>query len=145
MVDVSRKPVTTRVARAACRVVMRKATLEQIFAGTLPKGDVLSVARLAGIQAAKRTAELIPLCHPLALTHVGIEFERRSPDALEITAECRVLGQTGVEMEAMTAVTVAALTVYDMCKAIDRAIVIDAVRLLSKRGGRSRNWHAEAR
>ena len=145
MVDVSRKAVTARVARAGCRVTMREATLDQILAGGVPKGDVLAVARLAGIQAAKRTAELIPLCHPLALTSVSVEFARAGAGALDITAECRVKGRTGVEMEAMTAVSVAALTVYDMCKAIDRAIVIDRVRLLAKRGGKSGSWRAEAR
>jgi len=145
MVDVSAKAATKRTARAGCRVVMRKETLAQIFAGELPKGDVLAVARLAGIQAAKRTSELIPLCHPLALTSVALEFERVDPNVLEITAECRVIGKTGVEMEALTAVSVAALTVYDMCKAVDRAIVIDRIRLLAKRGGRSGNWRAEAR
>jgi cyclic pyranopterin phosphate synthase len=145
MVDVSRKPVTARIARAACRVVMRRETLARIFDGELPKGDVLAVARLAGIQAAKRTSDLIPLCHPLALTKVAVEFARVEPDVLEITAECRVSGRTGVEMEALTAVSVAALTVYDMCKAVDRAMVIDGVRLLAKSGGRSGNWRVEAR
>jgi cyclic pyranopterin phosphate synthase len=144
MVDVSVKTPSARVAVAVARLRMLPTTLEEIFAGRVPKGDVLAVARVAGIQAAKRTSELIPLCHPLALTYVGVRFERFDPDALDVTAECRVTGQTGVEMEALTAAAIAALTVYDMCKAVDRAMVVESVRLLSKSGGRSGEWAAEA-
>jgi indole-3-glycerol phosphate synthase len=144
MVDISAKEETDRVAVASARVVMRQETLERIRTGNVSKGDVLSVARLAGIMAAKRTAELIPLCHPLALTSVGVDLEcvpERS--AVEITASCRLRGRTGVEMEALTAASVAALTVYDMCKAVDRGMVITDLRLLRKSGGKSGNWEAE--
>jgi indole-3-glycerol phosphate synthase len=144
MVDVSDKAETDRVAVAGARVVMRPETLERIRSGDVAKGDVLAVARLAGIMAAKRTAELIPLCHPLALTSVGVELvcvpERA---AVEITATCRLHGRTGVEMEALTAASVAALTVYDMCKAVDRGMVITDLRLLRKSGGRSGDWERE--
>jgi indole-3-glycerol phosphate synthase len=144
MVDVSDKAETDRVAVAGARVVMRPETLESIRAGDVAKGDVLAVARLAGIMAAKRTAELIPLCHPLALTSVNVELacvpERA---AVEITATCRLRGRTGVEMEALTAASVAALTVYDMCKAVDRGMVVADLRLLRKSGGRSGDWEAE--
>jgi indole-3-glycerol phosphate synthase len=144
MVDVSDKAETDRVAAAAARVVMHRNTLERIRSGDVAKGDVLAVARLAGIMAAKRTAELIPLCHPLALSSVGVELvcvpERA---AVEITATCRLHGRTGVEMEALTAASVAALTVYDMCKAVDRGMVITDLRLLRKSGGRSGDWEAE--
>ena len=144
MVDVSDKAETDRVATAGARVVMRPATLERIRSGDVAKGDVLAVARLAGIMAAKRTAELIPLCHPLALTSVGVDLAcvpERS--AVEITATCRLRGRTGVEMEALTAASVAALTVYDMCKAVDRGMAITDVRLLRKSGGRSGDWERE--
>jgi indole-3-glycerol phosphate synthase len=144
MVDVSDKAETDRVASAAARVVMRRETLERIRSGDVAKGDVLAVARLAGIMAAKRTAELIPLCHPLALTSVHVDLvcvPERS--AVEITATCRLRGRTGVEMEALTAASVAALTVYDMCKAVDRGVVITDLRLLRKSGGRSGDWEAE--
>jgi indole-3-glycerol phosphate synthase len=144
MVDVSDKAETHRVAVAGARVVMRPETIERIRAGDVAKGDVLAVARLAGIMAAKRTAELIPLCHPLALTSVGLELEcvpERS--AVEITATCGLRGRTGVEMEALTAASVAALTVYDMCKAVDRGMAITDLRLLRKSGGRSGDWEAE--
>ena len=144
MVDVSDKAETDRVAVAGARVVMRPQTLERIRSGDFAKGDVLSVARLAGIMAAKRTAELIPLCHPLALTSVSVELAcvpERS--AVEITATCRLRGRTGVEMEALTAVSVAALTIYDMCKAVDRGMVVTDLRLLRKSGGRSGDWEAE--
>jgi cyclic pyranopterin phosphate synthase len=144
MVDVSDKAETDRVAVAAARVVMRPKTLERIRSGDVAKGDVLAVARLAGIMAAKRTAELIPLCHPLALTSVNVELacvpERA---AVEITASCKLRGRTGVEMEALTAASVAALTVYDMCKAVDRGMMITDLRLLRKSGGRSGDWEAE--
>jgi indole-3-glycerol phosphate synthase len=144
MVDVSEKQETDRVAIAGARVVMRPETLERIRSGDVAKGDVLAVARLAGIMAAKRTAELIPLCHPLALTSVSVDLEcvpERS--AVEITATCRLRGRTGVEMEALTAASVAALTVYDMCKAVDRGMVVTDLRLLRKSGGKSGNWEAE--
>jgi indole-3-glycerol phosphate synthase len=144
MVDVSDKDETDRVAVAGARVMMRRETLERIRSGDVAKGDVLAVARLAGIMAAKRTAELIPLCHPLALTSVGVDLAcvpERS--AVEITATCRLRGRTGVEMEALTAASVAALTVYDMCKAVDRGMVVTDLRLLRKAGGRSGDWEAE--
>ena len=144
MVDISDKQETDRVAIAGARVVMRPETLERIRAGDVAKGDVLAVARLAGIMAAKRTSDLIPLCHPLALTSVGVELvcvpERSS---VEITATCRLRGRTGVEMEALTAAAVAALTVYDMCKAADRGMMVTDLRLLRKSGGRSGDWEAE--
>ena len=138
MVDVSDKPTTTRTATAKARVVMQPSTLAMINAGTAGKGDVLGVARLAGIMAAKRTADLIPLCHPLPLTSVAVDFAI-DPDgpALEITALCRVQGRTGVEMEALTAAAIAALTVYDMCKSADRGMRIEALRLVHKAGGDS--------
>ena len=144
MVDISDKQETDRVAIAGACVVMRPETLERIRSGDVAKGDVLAVARLAGIMAAKRTAELIPLCHPLALTSVNVDLEcvpERS--AVEITATCRLRGRTGVEMEALTAASVAALTVYDMCKAVDRGMVVTDLRLLRKSGGKSGNWEAE--
>lgn len=138
MVDVSAKAATVREAVAAGEVHMRPETLALIQQGGLPKGDVLAVARIAGIMAAKRTAELIPLCHPLALSAVAVDFafdEARS--AVGITARVRCTGVTGVEMEALTAVSVAALTIYDMCKAVDRAMRIENIRLLRKTGGKS--------
>ena len=144
MVDVSDKPDTDRTAVAEGRVVMSRATLDLVLKGNAKKGDVLGTARLAGIMAAKRTHELIPLCHPLALTSVGVDLAcvpERS--AVEITATCRLRGRTGVEMEALTAASVAALTVYDMCKAVDRGMVIADLRLLRKSGGRSGEWEAE--
>jgi indole-3-glycerol phosphate synthase len=143
MVDISDKQETERVAIAGARVVMRPQTLERIRSGDVSKGDVLAVARLAGIMAAKRTAELIPLCHPLALTSVKVDLEcvpERS--AVEITATCKLRGRTGVEMEALTAASVAALTVYDMCKAVDRGMIVADLRLLHKSGGKSGNWEA---
>ena len=144
MVDISDKQETDRVAIAGARVVMRPETLERIRSGDVAKGDVLAVARLAGIMAAKRTAELIPLCHPLALTSVEVDLEcAPERSAVEITATCKLRGRTGVEMEALTAASVAALTVYDMCKAVDRGIVVTDLRLLRKSGGKSGNWEAE--
>lgn len=138
MVDVSAKADTKREAVARGSVVMRPETLAMITSGGVTKGDVIAVARLAGVMAAKRTHELIPLCHPLALTHIDVEI---TPDAkrnaLDIEAKVRTTGKTGVEMEALTAVTVAALTVYDMCKAVDRSMRIESVRLALKRGGKS--------
>lgn len=138
MVDVTGKDVTDRTATAQARIVMQPATLALIQAGTAEKGDVLGTARLAGIMAAKRTADLIPLCHPLPLTKVSVDL---TPDpaanAVEITATVRTAGRTGVEMEALTAASVAALTVYDMCKAVDRAMRIEALRVTHKAGGKS--------
>ncbi len=138
MVDVSGKPVTARTATARARVVMAPATLAMIEAGSAKKGDVLGVARLAGIMGAKRTADLIPLCHPLPVTSVKVDLEA-VPDAnaIEIAATVRTTGQTGVEMEALTAASVAALTVYDMCKAVDRSMRVDGLRVTHKAGGKS--------
>jgi len=138
MVDVSAKPVTDRIAVAAGSITMHPDTLARIREGQIAKGDVLAVARLAGIMAAKRTGDLIPLCHPLGLDAVSLDFtldEARS--AVDISATCRVHGRTGIEMEALTAVSIAALTIYDMCKAIDRAMRIGDIRLLRKSGGKS--------
>jgi len=143
MVDVSDKGETDRVAIAGARVVMRPETLALIRAGDVAKGDALAVARIAGIMAAKRTAEMIPLCHPLALTSVEVDLAcvpERS--AVEITATCRLRGRTGVEMEALTAASVAALTIYDMCKAVDRGMIVTDLRLLKKSGGKSGEWEA---
>jgi cyclic pyranopterin phosphate synthase len=138
MVDVTAKPVTDRSATARAAVVMQPETLAMIEAGTAKKGDVLGVARLAGIMAAKRTADLIPLCHPLPITAVAIELiPDRAAHAVQIAATVRTTGQTGVEMEALTAASVAALTVYDMCKAVDRGMRIEAVRVVHKAGGKS--------
>ncbi|MBR0656693.1 cyclic pyranopterin monophosphate synthase MoaC [Plastoroseomonas arctica] len=141
MVDVSDKDCTVRVAIARGRIVMAPETLARIMDGQVGKGDVLGVARLAGIMAAKRTAELIPLCHPLMLSKVSVELTPAAPDAVEIEAMVKLTGQTGVEMEALTAVTIAALTVYDMCKAADRGMRIEAVRLVHKSGGKSGEFH----
>lgn len=144
MVDVGEKAVTTRVAVAAGEVRMAPATLTAIRAGVAPKGDVLAAARIAGIMAAKRTPELIPLCHTLLLTKVAVEFEIDDMESrVIITATVRCNGQTGVEMEALTAVSVAALTIYDMAKALDKAMVIGNIRLLEKQGGKSGDWKAE--
>ncbi len=138
MVDVSAKPVTDRTATARARVVMNPDTLAMIETGTAKKGDVLGVARLAGIMAAKRTSELIPLCHPLPITAVVVDLVAdRAAHAVEITATVRTTGQTGVEMEALTAASVAALTVYDMCKAVDRGMRIEDLRVVHKAGGKS--------
>jgi len=136
MVDVSAKPATDRSATARARVTMRPETAAMIRDGTAKKGDVLGVARIAGIMAAKRTAELIPLCHPLPITAVTLELTAGG-DAVEIAATVRTTGQTGVEMEALTAASVAALTVYDMCKAVDRGMRIEALRVTHKAGGKS--------
>lgn len=142
MVDVGDKPATSRTATAEARVRMRPETLSMILDGTHAKGDVFAVARIAGIQAAKRTWELIPLCHPLALTSVKVDLAAEGDHHVSITATCRVSGQTGVEMEALTAASVAALTLYDMCKAVDKGMVIEHVRLLYKEGGKSGVWQA---
>ena len=138
MVDVSPKAVTVREAVARGEVAMRASTLARITAGTLPKGDVFGVARLAGIMAAKRTAELVPLCHPLPLTHVDVEITPDPAGArVLLESRVRVEARTGVEMEALTAVAAAGLTLYDMCKAVDRDMTIGAIRLIRKSGGRS--------
>lgn len=142
MVDVAAKPATHRIAVAAGRIIMQPATLAIIESGTAKKGDVLGIARIAGIQAAKKTSDLIPLCHPLALTRVAVDFETRAasgdaPPQVLCTATVETVGPTGVEMEALTAVQVALLTVYDMCKAVDRGMVISDVRVLEKHGGKS--------
>lgn len=147
MVDVSDKAVTSRTAKAKARVVMAPQTLALIQQGGHKKGDVLAVARLAGIMAAKRTHELIPLCHPLALTKLAVSFDVQPgdagrPPAVEIEAMAKVSGQTGVEMEALTAASVAALTIYDMCKAVDKGMTIEAVRLTFKDGGKSGAYEA---
>lgn len=139
MVGVGEKPETARVAIASGRVVMQPETAQAVSAGRIGKGDVLGIARIAGIQAAKRASELIPLCHPLRLTGVEVEL-RVAGNAVEITATVEAFDRTGVEMEALTAVSAAALTVYDMCKAIDRGMEIAAVRLDEKRGGKSSTW-----
>ncbi len=145
MVDVAAKPVTHRRAVAACTVRMAAGTLEAITSGQAGKGDVLAAARIAGIMAAKRTWEWIPLCHPLALTHVRVDLQpcREPAPGLTITATAETEARTGVEMEARTAASAAALTVYDMCKALDRAMVIDNLRLVRKEGGRSGLWMRE--
>ncbi|MFA6311879.1 MAG: cyclic pyranopterin monophosphate synthase MoaC [Sterolibacterium sp.] len=143
MVDVADKAETRRIARAAGSIAMQPATLGLILAGNAKKGDVLGIARVAAIQASKRTSELIPLCHPLALTRVGVEFTVDAEHhriVCEVTAE--TVGRTGVEMEALTAVSVALLTIYDMCKAADRAMHIEDIRLLEKQGGKSGHWTA---
>ena len=143
MVDVSEKAVTERHARAEGFVAMASETLALVEAGTAKKGDVLATARIAGIMAAKRTHELIPLCHPLALTGVVVDFVLSAePPGIHVTAEAKVSGQTGVEMEALTAVSVACLTIYDMLKAADRGMTIGSVRLMEKSGGRSGHWVA---
>lgn len=141
MVDVTHKPVTEREARAEAIVYMNAETLDMIISGNHHKGDVFATARIAGIQAAKKTADLIPLCHPLALTSVKVELQAdKELSQVQITSVCKLAGQTGVEMEALTAVSVAALTVYDMCKAVDKGISIAHIRLLEKTGGKSGDW-----
>jgi len=137
MVDVSDKPVTEREAVARGVMRMQPQTVRLIRAGKIAKGEVLAVARVAGIMAVKRTAELIPMCHPLPIQVAAIDFRVTAPGTLEIESRVKVSGKTGVEMEALTAVSVAALTVYDMCKAVDRGMVIRDIRLIEKRGGRS--------
>jgi cyclic pyranopterin phosphate synthase len=142
MVDVGEKQTTHRIAIAEGLIRMQPETLAMIAAGTHSKGDVLGIARIAGIMAAKKTADLIPLCHPLALTRVEIEL-KPSDDAVHCVARVETRGQTGVEMEALNATQVALLTIYDMCKAVDRGMVIDQVRLLEKHGGKSGSWTRE--
>jgi cyclic pyranopterin phosphate synthase len=141
MVDVGDKAVTHRVAVAAGRIRMQASTLDLIRSGSSRKGDVLGIARIAAIQGAKKTSELIPLCHPLAITRIAVEFEIDVADAAVVCrAQVETRGQTGVEMEALTAVQVGLLTIYDMCKAADRGMTIEQVRLLEKHGGKSGDW-----
>lgn len=147
MVDVGAKPATHRVARASGRILMQPATLALIASGSAKKGDVLGVARIAGIMAAKRTSDLIPLCHPLALTRVALEFdvapaERATTEGVRCTATVETTGPTGVEMEALTAVHIALLTIYDMCKAVDRGMTMTAIHVLEKSGGKSGHFVA---
>ena len=142
MVDVGAKPASHRVAVARGRIDMQPATCERIAQGGAAKGDVLGIARIAGIMAAKRPGELIPLCHPLALTRVAVEFDVQ-PTAVVCTATAETVGPTGVEMEALTAVNLALLTIYDMCKAADRGMRIQDVRLVEKRGGKSGLWRED--
>ena len=143
MVDVGGKDITERVAVAGCEVHMQQATFDLIKSGGFDKGDVLGVARIAGVMAAKKTSDLIPLCHPIALTQLTIDFDDLDDGiGLSVTSTARSMGRTGVEMEALTGASIAALTVYDMCKAVDRAIRIDGLRLLSKSGGKSGDWQA---
>ena len=144
MVDVGAKDETLRVARAAGRIVMQPATLALVRAGTAKKGDVLGVARIAAIQAAKRTADLIPLAHPIPITRVAAEFaDADDPPAVTLTVTVETVGRTGVEMEALTAVSVGLLTIYDMCKAADRGMRIESIRLVEKTGGKSGHFVAE--
>ena len=144
MVNVGDKPNTHRVAIATGKITMLPETYQMVESGTHKKGDVLGIARIAGIQASKRTSDLIPLCHPLALTHVSLEFQT-NPQESSITCQVRAetTGPTGIEMEALTAVQVALLTIYDMCKAVDRGMVMGDVRLLEKSGGKSGEWKSE--
>ena len=145
MVDVAAKAETHRIARAAGSIRMQPATLALIAGGTARKGDVIGIARIAAIQAAKRTAELIPLCHPLPLTRVAVDFRIDAPaSTVHIQVQAETVGKTGVEMEALTAVQVGLLTIYDMCKAADRGMVMTDVRLLEKQGGKSGHWVADA-
>ena len=144
MVNVGDKPNTHRVAVATGKITMLPATFEMVEAGNHKKGDVLGIARIAGIQASKRTSDLIPLCHPLALTHVSLEFQLNKADnSINCQVRAETTGPTGVEMEALTAVQVALLTIYDMCKAVDRGMVMGDVKLLEKSGGKSGTWVAE--
>ncbi len=143
MVDVTEKDETVRVAVAQGRVVMRPETMNLLLRGEIAKGNVLTTAQVAGVQAAKKTSELIPMCHPLLLTGIDVELEPdEAASAITITATVRTTGKTGVEMEALTAVSVAGLTVYDMCKAVDKGMQVEAVRLVSKTGGKSGDWRA---
>jgi cyclic pyranopterin phosphate synthase len=143
MVDVSAKSETRRVARAEGRIVMEPATLSRILAGDNKKGDVIGIARIAAIQGAKRTADLIPLCHPIPLTRVTADFVAEGNTTIRCTVTAETVGRTGVEMEALTAVQVGLLTIYDMCKAVDRGMTMDGIRLLEKEGGKSGHWKAE--
>ena len=143
MVDVTDKAVTFREATSEAFVRMLPETLQMIVSGGHPKGDVFAVARIAGIQAAKKTSDLIPLCHPLMLTSVKVELTAQGEERVRIVARCKLSGQTGVEMEALTAASVAALTLYDMCKAVDRGMTIEGVRVLEKLGGKSGHFQAD--
>ena len=143
MVDVGEKAETHRVARASGSIRMLPETLRLIQQGDAKKGDVLGIARIAAIQGSKRTSELIPLCHPIGLTKVGVEFEMAEPDTIHCTVTAETVGRTGVEMEALTATSVALLTIYDMCKAVDRGMTISDIRLLEKQGGKSGHWVAK--
>ncbi|MES2128448.1 MAG: cyclic pyranopterin monophosphate synthase MoaC [Pseudomonadota bacterium] len=143
MVDVGAKESTHRIAVAAGTIRMQAATLATVMAGTAKKGDVLGIARIAAIMGAKRTADLVPLCHPLALTRVTVDFDiDEAASSIHCRAQVETRGQTGVEMEALTAVQVGLLTIYDMCKAVDRAMVMEAIRVLDKQGGKSGHWQA---
>ena len=142
MVDVSAKEDSVREAVAAVEVDVGAELLRRIYEGDLPKGDVLATVRIAGIQAAKKTSELIPLCHPLPLHKVKVEIAKKDDSIIEITVTCRTSGKTGVEMEALTAASMAALTLYDMCKAVNKGIQINRLRLLEKQGGKSGHWRA---
>ena len=145
MVDVGGKPETARLATATGRIVMQPATLAAVREGSGPKGDVLAAARIAGIMAAKKTGELIPLCHPLALDAVSVDFEFEDTDdfrGVRVTATASLIGRTGVEMEALTAASIALLTIYDMVKALEKGMTIEGVRLLAKTGGKSGDWLA---
>jgi cyclic pyranopterin phosphate synthase len=145
MVDVSGKPETRRRARATASVVFPGRFLARVLREGVPKGDIFAVARIAGVQAAKRTADLIPLCHPLPLTRVGVDFEVREPATVSVLCEASAQARTGVEMEALTGAAVAALTIYDMCKALDPGIEVRSLRLLEKSGGSRGNWRAGGR
>lgn len=145
MVDVGEKPLTRRRAVACASIAMQPGTLRAITRGSIGKGDVLAVARVAGVQAAKRAAELIPLCHPLPLDVVSVEFDVRQPRTIVVRATAEVSARTGVEMEALTAAAIAALTIYDMCKAVDRGMTIGPIRLEEKSGGRSGVWRRPGR
>lgn len=140
MVDISNKHQTAREASAEAFLTMKSTTLDLILADKIPKGDVLATARIAAIQAAKKTSELIPLCHPLTLSHVQVDFERVDQQTLRIETCCRVHGRTGVEMETLTATSIAALTIYDMIKSVEKGVVINCVQLISKSGGKSGTW-----
>jgi cyclic pyranopterin phosphate synthase len=140
MVDITDKPVTKRLAIAEANIYMNAETLQKVASNELAKGDVIAVARIAGIQGAKKCADLIPLCHPLALSKVAVEFELQSEhNRIRVEAMCQLAGKTGVEMEALTAVSTASLTLYDMCKAVDKTMRIDGIKVLSKEGGKS-SW-----
>lgn len=144
MVDVTEKPVSFRVARAQSIIKMQPETLAMVMSGNHKKGDVLAVARIAGIQAAKRCSDIIPLCHPIMLTSVNVQlFPEPKQNQVRVITECKVSGQTGVEMEALTAASATTLTLYDMCKAVDRGMIIQETKLLEKQGGRSGHWQAE--
>ena len=142
MVDVSAKSSSARTATAVAKVVLGKSIVDRIYADDMPKGDVLATVRIAGIQATKQCSNLIPLCHPLALDKVSVEISRSGEDAIAIQVFCATTGKTGVEMEALTGASVAALTLYDMCKALDKGILIETVKLLEKTGGKSGDWQS---